>query len=468
MTPGMRAPAPEAPVARHPDPWGDARRGPLVGWGRTAPSVATLVPARSDDQLAEVVRGCGPRGVVARGLGRSYGDAAQNGGGAVLDLRGRNRIGAVGGDDVLEVEAGASLDAVMRRLLPEGYFPSVTPGTRQVTVGGAVAADVHGKNHHRNGSFGRHVRWLDLLCADGEVRRLGPGDPLFWATVGGMGLTGVVLRAGIAMVRVETAHCLVDTQRCGDLDTVMAAMADDERYEFSVAWVDALARGASLGRSVLTRGRFARRDELPPTRRADPLAFAPRRRIAAPPGLPGGLVNRLSVAAFNEAWFRRAPVRREGEVQGVAPFFHPLDGVAAWNRAYGPRGFVQYQVLVPESAGDVIRRCLEASSTHRLPSFLTVLKRMGAANPGHLSFPGPGWTLTLDVPVGDPALGRLLDRLDQLVVSVGGRSYLAKDSRMTPETFRMMYPRIEEWQQVRRASDPDGVFTSDLARRLGL
>lgn len=440
----------------------------LTGWGRTAPSVATLESAGSDEALTELVATAGPRGVLARGLGRSYGDAAQNGGGTVVDLRTRRRIGPVGADGVVEVEGGASLEEMLVALLPQGWFLPVTPGTRQVTVGGAIAADVHGKNHHVDGSFGHHVRWLDLLCGDGQVRRLTGDDELFWATVGGMGLTGIVLRAGVAMTPVETSRCLVDTRRCADLDETMAAMADDDDYPFSVAWVDALARGRHLGRGVLTQGRFARRDELPGADRSDPLAFAPRQLLTTPDLAPSGLLNQFTVAAFNEMWFRKAPARRDGEVQALTQFFHPLDAVALWNRIYGPRGFLQYQVLVPDEAREVIRTCLATSGTDRLPSFLTVLKRMGPGNPGHLSFPGPGWTLTLDLPVGDPRLRPTLARLDELVVDAGGRSYLAKDSRMHPEVFRRMYPRTPQWQEIRHRADPRGVFTSDLARRLEL
>jgi decaprenylphospho-beta-D-ribofuranose 2-oxidase len=446
----------------------------LTGWGRTSPSVANVVRSAGDDELAEAVASAGPRGVVARGLGRSYGDAAQNGGGTVLDLRGRDRIlevhdsaGATGAPTV-RLEAGVSLDALMRALLPRGLFVPVSPGTRQVTVGGAIASDIHGKNHHLDGSFGNHVTSLDLLCGDGELRTLTPRDELFWATVGGMGLTGVVLRATIQMVRVETSSCLVDTQRCPDLDSVMSAMADDDNYPFSVAWIDCLARGRKLGRSVLTRGRFAQVADLPEDAQDAASRFDPRELVRAPAFVPNGLLNRATVTAFNETWYRKAPGRREGELQGIAQFFHPLDGVADWNRIYGANGFLQYQVLVPEGAEETIRRCLEAFSSSGSASFLGVLKRLGPGNPGHLSFPAPGWTLTADIPCGRKSLGSLLDTLDGLVLQAGGREYLAKDSRMAPSVAHQMYPRIPAWQSIRRRTDPRGVFTSDLARRLHL
>ena len=446
-------------------------RQALHGWGRTAATVADVVAPVCDEQVAEAVLARPSRGVVARGLGRSYGDAAQNAGGAVLDLRGLDRVLQV---DVpgarVTVEAGASLDALMHLLLPLGLFVPVTPGTRKVTVGGAVAADVHGKDHHLSGSFCDAVERLDLLVADGTVRTVGRDrDPdLFWATAGGMGLTGVVLRATLRMRPVETSRVVVDTERAGDLDDLLARLTDgDDRYPYSVAWVDCLARGRSLGRAVLTRGRPARRDELDEKGRRDPLAFRHSPRVQVPDVLPSGLVNRLTVAALNEAWFRRAPRERRGQVQGIAPFFHPLDGLGEWSRAYGGRGFVQYQYVVPLEAADTVRRSIEALHAGSAVPSLAVLKRFGPGNPGHLSFPAPGWTLAVDVPV-TARTGAVLRRLDELVLAAGGRVYLAKDARTSPDALRRMYPRLDAWRAVRDRVDPDRVFTSDLARRLAL
>ena len=444
----------------------------LAGWGGTARTSAWVVPVPEDAAVAAAVAAAPPRGLIARGLGRSYGDAAQNAGGTVLDatvLAGVRRFDVQHG--LVECDAGISLDRLMRLVLPFGWFVPVTPGTRYVTVGGALAADVHGKNHHREGSFAAHVRSFELLTADGQVRCVEPDrDPeAFWVTAGGMGLTGVVLRATVQLLRVETAYMSVDTERATDLDDLLDRLAGtDEQYRYSVAWIDLLSRGASMGRAVITRGDHAPLEALPRRRQADPLRFDPRPVATLPGIVPGGLLRRSTVRAFNGMWFRKAPRERRGEIQGIAPFFHPLDGVLEWNRVYGPDGFLQYQFVVPFGQEDAVRTAVERLSAASVPSFLAVLKRFGPGDPGPLSFPLPGWTLALDIPTRTPGLGALLDGLDELVVGAGGRVYLAKDSRLRPELLPQMYPRLDEWRAGRDRLDPAHVFTSDLARRLGL
>ncbi|HYH24275.1 MAG TPA: FAD-binding oxidoreductase [Blastococcus sp.] len=446
-------------------------RVPLTGWGRTAATPAVLTPVAGEDDVRRVLAAGGGRGVLARGLARSYNDAAQNAGGQVLDMTRADRVLDVDlATGEVVVEAGISLDRLMNLFVPMGLFVPVTPGTRYVTVGGAIACDIHGKNHHIAGTFSQHVPWIDLLTADGQVRRVGPEqDPeLFWATAGGMGLTGVIVRACVRMKPIESSQILVDTDRTPDLDSLMTLLTGtDDRYDYSVAWIDCVARGARMGRSVLTRGRFARRDELPVRKRADPLSYSGSVRISAPDLFPPGLLNSATVAAFNEVWYRKSPRRKRDQLQSIGTFFHPLDGVGRWNRIYGPRGFVQYQFVVPFGQEEALRQAMVRISSSGHASFLAVLKRFGEGNPGMLSFPMPGWTLALDIPVV-PGLAALLDGLDEIVVAAGGRVYLAKDPRVRPELFERMYPQLADFRAVRARVDPDGLFTSDLARRLSL
>ncbi|MFG3260921.1 MULTISPECIES: FAD-binding oxidoreductase [Streptomyces] len=442
----------------------------VTGWGRTAPTTARLIRPRTYEEAVTAVRDSGARGSIPRGLGRAYGDAAQNAGGAVLDMTGLDQIHAidVAGGSVL-CDAGVSLHHLMEALLPLGWFVPVTPGTRYVTVGGAIGADIHGKNHHVSGSFSRHVVSLELLTADGTVRTVRPGTDLFDATAGGMGLTGVILTATLRLQPVATTLMSVDTERATDLDDLMARLtATDHRYRYSVAWIDLLARGTATGRAVLTRGDHAPLAALPARARSAPLTFRPARLPAAPAYVPEGLLTRRTVGLFNELWYRRAPRARRGELQRLSAFFHPLDGVPHWNRVYGRGGFVQYQFVVGHGREETLRRIVGRIARRRCPSFLAVLKRFGDADPGWLSFPVPGWTLALDIPANLPGLGAFLDELDAEVAAAGGRVYLAKDSRLRPDLLTSMYPRLDDFRALRAELDPRGVFVSDLARRLTL
>lgn len=447
----------------------------LSGWGRTAPTRARVESPTTDLEVVaavhEAARETRRRGVVARGLGRSYGDAAQNAGGAVLDLTGLAQVHRLDLEaGVVEVDAGISLDRLLRVVLPLGLTLPVQPGTRQVTVGGAVACDVHGKNHHTAGSFGRYVRSLVLLTGAGDAIRLkprGPDPELFWGTVGGMGLTGVVLRVELELRRVETSRVVVRAERQPDLHGVMDALREHDRTaEYSVAWFDSLAQGAATGRGVVMTGRDAVRDDLTAAQREDPLHVPASRRVQVP-HTPLCAVNGVSGRAFNEAYFRRAPRRPSTRVEHAFGFFQPLDGLQSWNRLYGPRGLVQYQLVIPDAASEVVVEVVREVAASGHVSCLNVLKRFGPGTPGLLSFPAPGWTLALDLPVR-AGLDAVLDRLDARVAEAGGRLYLAKDSRLPRRHLPTMYPRLGEFAELRHRADPGGLFVSDLARRLGL
>jgi decaprenylphospho-beta-D-ribofuranose 2-oxidase len=436
----------------------------LYGWGLTAPGNCELRTVYDEaqvlDQLSKTTH------TIARGLGRSYGDPAQVSGGVVLNNRGLCEIGRISDEGVVTVGAGASIDELLQLSIPLGWFVPVTAGTRQITIGGAIAADVHGKNHHVDGSFANHVLSMRLVTPTGAHTISPNSQPeLFWGTVGAMGLTGVITEATIQMTPITTDSVLVDTDRYSNLEGVMTAMFEgDANYRYSVAWVDCMTKGKNMGRAILTRGDHAGVDQV-----TKPTLVGPQPpKISVPFMPPSGLLNRASVRLFNEAWFRVAPQHREKEVQSLSTFFHPLDGVSNWNRMYGKRGFLQYQFAVSDDHSETVVNAIKRLSESGVASFLAVLKRFGAGNASPLSFPIPGWTLALDLPIGSPRLPGILDELDDMVVAAGGRLYFAKDSRLSPEKAQVMYPRLGEFRTLKNRIDPEHKLTSDLARRLRL
>ena len=439
-------------------------RQALTGWGRTTTSIADVQSPTGEDEIAHAL--ATSSAVIARGLGRSYGDPAQVSGGVVLSNEGLGGISAIDANGVVTVGAGVSIDELLAVSIPQGWFVPVTPGTRQVSLAGAFAADVHGKNHHVDGSFANHVDSIRLVTPSGAVTVSPEQDgELFWASAGAMGLTGVITSLSVRMMPIESDHVLVDTDRFEDLEGIMAEMsAHDKDYRYSVAWVDCMTKGAHMGRGVLTRGRHASSSELDEATLKAPRAA----KLFVPFDAPSGLLNPLTVRLFNEAWFRLASKHQVEEPQSLSSFFHPLDGVRDWNRLYGKRGFVQYQFAVDDSRADTIVDAIKLLSSSGVASFLAVLKRFGPGNLGPLSFPIPGWTLALDLPVGPRALPRVLDELDELVLDAGGRIYFAKDARLGPEKIRAMYPRLDDFRRVKERVDPEGRITSDLARRLDL
>jgi decaprenylphospho-beta-D-ribofuranose 2-oxidase len=440
----------------------------LTGFGRTAPTRAWVSEPDRANEIAELLRTPSVRGVIPRGLGRSYGDAAQNAGGEVVRTTRLDRILEVDlAKGTCTVEAGVSIETLMRVFLPLGWFPMVVPGTRYVTVGGAIGSEIHGKFRH--GSFADSVERMTVATPARGALTVDQNDDVFWATAGGMGLTGIVTEATLQLQPTETAHMVVDTERARDLDDCMTRMLDgDDAYRYSVAWIDCQSSGKHLGRSVLTRGNHAPLASMPERKRATARAFAPRTRLRLPPGLPNGIINPLSTRAFNEMWFHKAPRERRDQIQTITAFFHPLDGVLDWNRIYGSRGFVQYQFVVPYGAEQVVRTVLERLSAHGCASFLAVLKRFEHDSRAHLGFPAPGWTLALDVPGSGATLTAFLDGLDDLVVAAGGRVYLTKDARLRSALVPTMYPQLDRWREVRAALDPEHALRSDMDRRLNL
>lgn len=443
----------------------------LTGWGRFPRSQSR---AYRPEKLADISRilKTEPGACLARGMGRSYGDAALNRDGGVLLTERLNRFLEFDADTgKLTCEAGVRLDEVLEVCLPQGWFPPVTPGTKFVTLGGAVACDVHGKNHHHDGSLGRHLEWLELELADGTRIICSPGreSELFWATVGGLGLTGVILTLQLQLRKVDSAYLKVEWFRSRHLDETMGLMEqEDARFAHSVAWVDCMATGKNLGRSILIRGNHAGLDALPEKQRGAPLEVRNQQVAALPFEFPGFLLNPVTIRVLNGCYYRRFPSGRSRRVQHYDPFFYPLDTLGNWNLAYGKRGFVQYQCCFPSrTSAEAMRAILGRIAVAGLGSFLAVLKRFGSQE-GTLSFPRPGYTLALDFPMkGRPVLN-LLEELDDMVVRWGGRVYLAKDARLSRRQFERMYPDLSHWRKVRREADPQGRFVSDLARRLGL
>ena len=457
----------------------------LYGWGRTAPSTAQVLSTADVDTIAQAVKQVADenselpehkrRGIIARGMGRSYGDPAQNGGGLVVDMTPLNRIHSIDPDTgIVDVDGGVTLDQLMKAALPYGLWVPVLPGTRQVTIGGAIGPDIHGKNHHSAGSFGDHVLSMELLVADGRVLHLEPtGETaeLFWATVGGMGLTGIILRARIQMTFTETAYFIADTDRTDTLDETIAAHSDgsEVNYTYSSAWFDAISAPPKTGRSTISRGSLATLDQLKefaPKLAKDPLKFNAPQLMTVPDIFPSWTMNKLSLMAIGEAYYLMGKPARN-QVLNLTQFYQPLDLIGEWNRGYGKAGFLQYQFVVPTDAVEPFKDIIYDIQASGHYTALNVFKLFGEGNQAPLSYPMKGWNVCVDFPIR-PGLNEFLDRLDDQVMQFGGRLYLAKESRTSAEKFHKMYPELPGWLKTRREIDPTGVFASDMSRRLEL
>lgn len=422
----------------------------MRSWGRLAPARGIVArPFFADEVAPALARHAGPR--LVHGLGRSYGDVALNTGGLMLGAAGLDRLVAADWEaGVVRAEAGMSLDALLRLAVPRGWTVPVLPGSRFVTLGGAVANDVHGKNHASAGAFGAHLARLGLLRG-ARVIEVAPGGPLFAATAGGLGLTGAILWVELRLARIAASWLETETRAIAGLDAYFAAMEDSAAWEHRVAWVDCLSDVA--GRGLFTRARHAAQGGLEPPRPP---------RLALPTDAPGFALNRLTVAAFN-ALYRRRPGAAGARRQSLEAFFFPLDGVANWNRMYGRRGFFQHQSVVPRAAArDAVRALLAETARAGQGSFLVVLKEFGARrSEGALSFPMAGTTLAVDLPNKGEETRRLLARMADIALEAGGRLYPAKDATMTPAQFRRSYP---DWERVEEQREPG--FDSDFWRRV--
>lgn len=427
-----------------------------------------MIAPHSPEQVCEAMGiAAAAGGAIARGAGRSYGDAAQNDGGTVIDLASMRGCEIQQGM-LVRAGAGATLGQLIGWLAPQGLTLPVLPGTRHITLGGAIAADVHGKNHRDDGSFAHHVQSVCLCTPDGDLRQVSREREaeLFHATVGGMGLTGVIVEAILKPTPLASPLLSADIDRVQSIEQAIEVMGDDEGHRYSIAWLDLLSAGRAFGRSVVVRSR-----ERPATAGERPrqrFTLPGRRWLSVPEAVPGRLLSPAMVRAFNAMHWRGAPTRARGQTISMGANLFPLDSLSHWNRLYGAGGLVQYQFAVPEDRQDLLVEVPQRLRRARQPMYLAVIKRFGEGSGGLLSFPIAGWTLAIDMPGASRGLREALDAVDRLVAAGGGRVYLAKDSRLRAELLGEMYPGLRRFQEIRAAVDPQGLLRSDLGRRLGL
>ena len=442
----------------------------LEGWGRFQRQSCQVTRPEKRRALLDCFSSDQTHTVLPRGLGRAYGDAALSENEGVILLEKLDRfLDFDSSSGTLQVEGGVSNAQILETFVPRDWFLPVTPGTKFVTVGGALAADVHGKNHHRVGTISGFVREFELLLASGEILVCSPmqNADAFRATLGGMGLTGAILSAKLQLQRIESAQILASFERAPNIESTLRGFGRDSNTTYSVAWIDCLASGEDLGRSVFIRGEHASLNDLSNAGfEGEPLDFQAPKTKSVPRDLPNFALNPLSVKAFNSVYYAR---HTDGAgLQGFEPFFWPLDGVGGWNKIYGARGFVQYHCILPfASSREGLTQLLEKISSSGRAAFLAVLKLYGPQNDSPLSFPLEGHSLALDLPASDGII-EFCRELDAITVEHGGRTYLAKDSTLDAATFRQMYPRLPEFQRVKAQLDPNNRFQSSLSRRLNI
>ncbi len=443
----------------------------LSGWGRYPAHETVLKRPESLAALKECLTFPGIDSSLGRGVGRSYGDAAVNPGGQTILMERLNRMLAFNEKTgILCCEPGVTIEGLINTFLPRGWFPAVVPGTKFVTIGGAIASDIHGKNHHCDGTFCNSVKSFKLLCANKQVVDCSQekNSDLYWATIGGMGLTGIITEVELALQKVPTSYIKSLTVKAKNLDETLAVFDRFEPdYQYSAAWIDCLSAKNSLGRSVLFFGNHAQMSDLTPQQKSAPFLLPKSCQYEVMFDSPSQVLNKFSIAAFNQFYWMMHAKQFEEKVVNCLRFFFPLDKLRSWNRLYGKNGFVQYQCVLPLLAGrESLITLLQLLTVEKREVFLAVLKRFGAEK-GLLSFPTPGYTLTLDMPVRDDLLP-FITRLNQIVCNSGGRVYLAKDAYLTPQDFRSMYPNYPKWLAIKNKIDPDNLFRSALSDRLQL
>ncbi len=444
----------------------------IAGWGNfPIYSCGLYRPERLREEL-KILNDNNLKSVIPRGCGRAYGDAALNeNGGVILQERFDHLLSFDESSAIIECESGVTFADLLSTFVPRGFFPPITPGTKFLTVGGAVAADIHGKNHHRDGSFANFVKSFEVLTGTAELVNCSrqTNSDLFWATLGGMGLTGVVTKVKFTLIRIPSAQVKVRYQKTANLDdTFRHFELSDAKYGYSVCWLDTVAKGSTLGRSVLMLGDFAPAAELTGIAGQNPHAYHHVKKAKVPFFLPPWTLNRLSVGLFNRLYYQHFPVEQE-KLQGIDPYFYPLDAIENWNRGYGRQGFLQFQAVWPKQRSQsAVKRTLEEIQKRGANAFLAVLKTMGPSSGGWLSFPMPGYTLALDIPYRGEATQKLAQRLNEITLEEGGRVYLAKDAFLLPEQWRQMYPSWAKFRDLKSQWDPKGIFSSSLSRRLNI
>ena len=435
----------------------------IANWGNYPVVESDEISFSYAGQLKSVI--AQQKDMIARGNGRCYGDASLAK--TTINTLKYDKIlsfDAVNG--IFECQSGVTLDQVLEVIVPKGWFLPVTPGTKYITIGGAVASDVHGKNHHVDGSFSRHIVEMDILLASGETITCSPTlhSDLFWATCGGMGLTGIVIRVKFDLKKIETAYIKQKQIKAANLDEVLRLFDENKHYTYSVAWIDCLQKGKDFGRSILILGEHATIDDLNAKQKKHPLALPKKKKITFPFQLPSFVLNTFTVKAFNFLYYAKNTKKEINNVVSYEPFFYPLDAILHWNRGYGKKGFVQYQFVLPLESKQGLIDILNRISEKGLGSFLAVLKVFGEQN-DLISFPKEGYTLALDFPVRK-GLFEFLNELDEIVLQYGGRLYLSKDARMKAETFWSSYENAKQFQQIVKTYNPQAIIHSDQSKRL--